>query len=291
MLVTGTSASVENKRECAVVASATSTALPACSGSFHAPSSNSSGSRSCRDDELSSSTIIGSALVVTSGSAAVRALRAGERSPRASASAISIGRRGNSDDSLEDGSSNWQKSTCVTELAAFDTAVGGSAISALEMEAAAALVFEAARVIGYVATGPLVDACFVTDTASGLTSSARRLQGFDLRLLGDLFAGATVVEETPDATLVWGADRGHKRSTRARLFRLFSGRTSTLRLLSLRRNWRGHAYVVAAAMRVQRRVMRMVLGTTQRDGVDGRSRRWSAARSSTSRWGRSFSLV
>ena len=68
------------------------------------------------------------------------------------------------------------------------------------------LVFEVARVTGYGITGTLVDACFVMDTSSGLGSFARRLRGCDLRLLGDFCAGAMVVEEEADATLVWDAD-------------------------------------------------------------------------------------
>ena len=189
-----------------MAAIAVSTALSACSRSSHAPYYISSGSRSCSDDELSSSTITGSALVVTSGSAAVRAGRAGERASRASGSEITSWRRGDSDDSREAGSSNWQRSACVAELAVFGTAVGGSAVSAVAVEVAAALVFVVARVTGYGVTGTPVDAFFVTDTSSGLTSSARRLRGCDLRLLGDLCAGATVVEEAADATLVWHAD-------------------------------------------------------------------------------------
>ena len=73
-------------------------------------------------------------------------------------------------------------------------------------EAAAALVFEAARVTGYSTIGPLVDAFFVTDTASELASFARRLGGRDLRVLGDFYAAATIVKEVGDATLVRDAD-------------------------------------------------------------------------------------
>ena len=50
-----------------------------------------------------------------------------------------------------------------------------------------------------------MDACFATDTAGGLVSSVRRLRGRDLRCFGDLCAGATVVEDETEATLVCDA--------------------------------------------------------------------------------------
>ena len=63
----------------------------------------------------------------------------------------------------------------------------------------------AARVAGRDTTSALVDACFATDTASGLASSVRRLRGRDLRSLGDFCAGAMVVDEDAEATLVCDA--------------------------------------------------------------------------------------
>ena len=63
----------------------------------------------------------------------------------------------------------------------------------------------AARVAGRDTSSALVDACFATDTAGGLTSSLRRLRGRDLRSFGDFYAGAMVVDEDAEATLVCDA--------------------------------------------------------------------------------------
>ena len=54
-------------------------------------------------------------------------------------------------------------------------------------------------------TSALVEACFATDTAAGLASSVRRLRGRDLRGFGDFRAGAMVVDDDAEATLVCDA--------------------------------------------------------------------------------------
>ena len=63
----------------------------------------------------------------------------------------------------------------------------------------------AARVAGRDTTSALVEACFATDTACGLASSVRRLRGRDLRGFGDFCAGAMVVDDDEEATLVCDA--------------------------------------------------------------------------------------
>ena len=63
----------------------------------------------------------------------------------------------------------------------------------------------AARVAGRDTTSALVDACIATDTAGGLAFSVRRLYGRDLSSLGDFCAGAMVVDEDAEATLVYDA--------------------------------------------------------------------------------------
>ena len=148
----------------------------------------------------SSSTITGSALDVTSGSAVVRLRQVGVRLPRACGSEICSGRRVDSDDSREGGRANWCRSTCEAELVGFGAIVGGSVVSAETVEEVAAVVVEAARVTGCGTISTLVDACFATDTAGGLASSVRRLRERDLRGLGDVYAGATVVEDGAEAT-------------------------------------------------------------------------------------------
>ena len=75
-------------------------------------------------------------------------------------------------------------------------------LSAEAEEEVAAVGLAAARVAGRGTTSALVEACFATDTAGGLSSSVRRLRGRDLRGFGDFCAGAMVVDDDAEATLV-----------------------------------------------------------------------------------------
>ena len=127
------------------------------------------------------------------------------RSPRACDSKICSGRGGDSDDSREGGRTNWCKSACKAELVGFGAVVIRSVLSAEAEEEVAAVGLAAARVAGRGTTSALVDACFATDTAGGLTSSVRRLRGRDIRGFGDFCAGAMVVDEDAEATLVCDA--------------------------------------------------------------------------------------
>ena len=210
-LVTGAVTSMEGERESAEAAAAASRALSSCADSSQAPSSGSNCSNTCSGGvSSSSSTITGSALDVTFGSAMVRLRRVGVRSPRACNYEIFSGRRGDSDDSREGGRANWCKSACEVELVSFGAVVGGavvggSLLSAGAVEEVAAVVVVAARATGCGTISALVDACFATDTAGGLVSSVRRLRGRDLRGLGDFSSGATVVEDETEATLVCDA--------------------------------------------------------------------------------------
>ena len=72
-------------------------------------------------------------------------------------------------------------------------------------------------------------------------------------------------------------------SSRAWLFRLLRGRTSTLRLLSLRRSWCVRLPALLSTRRVSRRVSRVILLATQCDGLRGRAGLCSAARSRSGR--------
>ena len=74
-------------------------------------------------------------------------------------------------------------------------------LSAGAVEEVAAVVVVAARVTGCGTISALVDACFATHTAGGLASSLRR----DLRGFGDFCAGAMVVEDETETTLVCDA--------------------------------------------------------------------------------------
>ena len=150
-------------------------------------------------------TITNFALKVTSGSAVGRLRRIGVRSLRACGSAISSGRRGDFDNSGEDGRANWCRSACEAERVVFGTLVGGSALSAKAMEEVAVVVFVAARTNGCGTNLRVVDACFATDTAGELASYVRRLRGRDLRELGDFYAGAIIVDDEAAATLVCNA--------------------------------------------------------------------------------------
>ena len=202
-LVTGADTEMEGVLESAVAATAVSRALTSCAGSSQAPSSGSNCSNICSGEVLSSSsTIIGSALVVTSGSAVVRLRRVGVRSPRAYDSEICSGRRGDSDDSREGGRANWCKSACEAVFVGFGEIVAGSVLSAEAVEEVAESGLVAAGVAGRDTVSALVDVCFATDTAGGLASSVRRLRGRDLRGFGDFSAGAMVVEDETEATLV-----------------------------------------------------------------------------------------
>ena len=78
-------------------------------------------------------------------------------------------------------------------------------LSAEAVEEVAAVVVVAARVTGCGTISALVDACFATVKAGGLVSSVRRLRKRDLQGLGDFCAGATVVEDVREATLVYDA--------------------------------------------------------------------------------------
>ena len=183
-----------------------SRALTSCAGSFQAPSSGSNCSNTCSGGvSSSSSTITGSALDVTSGSAVVRLRRVGVLSPRACDSEICRGRRGESDDSREGVYTNWCKSAYEAELVGFGAIVDSSLLSAEAVEEVAAVGLSAARVAGRGTTSALVKACFATDTAGGLASSVRRLRGRDLRGFGDFCAGAIIVEDETEATLVCDA--------------------------------------------------------------------------------------
>ena len=77
--------------------------------------------------------------------------------------------------------------------------------------------------------------------------------------------------------------RAQRRRSRARLFRLLRSRTSTLRLLSLRRSCCGCLPALLSTRWVSRRVSRMILLAIECDGMRGRAGRWSAARSRTGR--------
>ena len=78
-------------------------------------------------------------------------------------------------------------------------------LSAEAVEEVAASGLVAARVAGHDTTSALVEACYETDTAGGLASSVRRLRGRDLRGFGDFCAGAMVVDDDAEATLVCDA--------------------------------------------------------------------------------------
>ena len=202
-LVTGAVIGMDGERESAEEAAAASRALSSCADSSQAPSSGLNCSNTCSGGVSSSSnTITGSALDVTYGSAVGRLRRVGVRSPRSFGSAICSGRRGDSDDSREDGREIWCRSACEAKLVGFGEVVGGSVLSAKAVEVVAAVVFVAARVTGCSTISALVDACFTTDTAGGLVSFVRRLHGRDLRGLGDFCAGAMVVEDEAEAKLV-----------------------------------------------------------------------------------------
>ena len=153
----------------------------------------------------SSSTITGSALDVTSGSAVVRLRRVGMRSPRACGSEICSRRRTDSDDSRKGCRANWCRSACEAVLVGFGAVIGGSVLSAETVEEVAAVVFVDARVTGCGTISALVDASFATDTAGGLVSSVRRLRGRDLRGLDTFCANEMVVEDEAEATLVCDA--------------------------------------------------------------------------------------
>ena len=133
------------------------------------------------------------------------------------------------DDSREGCRANWCRSACEAELVGFDTVVGGSVFSADTVEEVAAVDFVAARVVGYGTTSALVDACFATDTASGVASSVHRLRGCDLRGLGDFCAGATVADdEAEEATLVCDAVGAGMEGVVGRRFSGCSGATPAL---------------------------------------------------------------
>ena len=106
-LVTGADTEMEGVRESAVPVIAVSRAHSSCAGCSHVPSTGSNCSNTCSGEvSSSSSTITGSALDVTSGSAVMRLRRVGVRSFRACGSAICSARRGDSDDSREGGRAN-----------------------------------------------------------------------------------------------------------------------------------------------------------------------------------------
>ena len=205
-LVTSAVTGMGGGRESAEAAVAASRALSSCADSSQAPSSGSNCSNTCSGGvSSSSSTITGSAVDVTSGSAVVRLRRVGVRSPRVCGSEICSGRCGDSDDSREGGRATWCKSACEAELVGFGAVVCGSVLNAEAVEEFAAVVVVAARVAGCGTISAIVDACIATDTAGGLVSSVRCLHGRDLRGLGDFCAGATVVKDEAEATLVCDA--------------------------------------------------------------------------------------
>ena len=127
------------------------------------------------------------------------------RSPRACGSEICSRRRTDSDDSRKGCRANWCRSACEAVLVGFGAVIGGSVLSAETVEEVAASGLVAARVAGRDTTSALVEACFATDTAGGLASSVRRLRGRDLRGFGDFCAGAMVVDDDAEATLVCDA--------------------------------------------------------------------------------------
>ena len=107
----------------------------------------------------------------------VRLRRVNVRSPRACDFEICSGRRGDSDDSREDGRANWCKYACEAELDGFSAVVNGLVLSAKAQKDVVEAVFVAARVAASGATSSLVNDCFATDTDGGLVSSVRRLRG------------------------------------------------------------------------------------------------------------------
>ena len=205
-LVTSADTGMEGVLERAVTATVVSRALTSRAGLSQAPSSGSNCSNTCSGGVLSSSsTITGSALDVTSGSAVVRLWRVGVRSPRACDFEICSWRRGDSDDWREGGRANWFKFAFEAELVGFGAIVYGSVLNAKTVEEMAESGLVAARVAGRDTASARVDACFATDTAGGLASSVRRLRGRDLRGLGDFCAGAMVVDDDAETTLVCDA--------------------------------------------------------------------------------------
>ena len=235
--------------------------VSACSAFSHAPSSNSNGSQSWSDDELFTITISRSALVVTSGSATVRAGRAGERSPRASGSAISNGRRGDSDDSRKLECKLVKISVSLRargfrhgswRLDSQRSGGGGKGCARLRSRASD-------RLRRHWATCRRL-LCDRYNYQAGVFRTA--LSRARLAVVGGPLCcrDGRRKGSRRDACPRRGL-RGHRRSIRARLFRLFRGCPCTLRMLSLRRSWGWHVLVLAPERRFRRRVMGVVLGT------------------------------
>ena len=87
----------------------------------------------------------------------------------------------------------------------FGAVVGGSVLSAEAVEEVAVVGCFTARVAGCCTISLVLDCCVATDTANGLASSVRRLRGRDLRGLGYFCAGAMVVDDKAEATLICDA--------------------------------------------------------------------------------------
>ena len=127
------------------------------------------------------------------------------------------------DDSRDGGLANWCKFACEAELVGFGAVVDGSLLSAEAEEEVAAVGLAPARVAGRGTSSTLVKACVAKDTASGLISSVWRLRGRDLRGFGDFCAGAMVVEEETEATLVCDAVGASREGVVGRGFSDFFG--------------------------------------------------------------------